>query len=278
MFQPTGMKQKEGARMFAPRNRFTPCLLAGICALTFAWAAQAAAADGCKRVIITGDPDYPPFSWYDNKVFHGSAIEIAALALERIHAPYEIRHVGRFPQVLEQARQGKVDLIAELKNTPERQEYLAYSVVPIFTNPMAVFIRSDRKLAYQSWDDLIGKRGVMTASNKFGGGFDEFLKRRLTVDIADTIAASFASLAKGQAEYYVNSYYPAIFYLKQEGIEADFKALQPFVTATENFAAWSKASPCADKRAEFDAALMAMMRSGEVRRLLDSNLEKFRRR
>ncbi|CAN5486486.1 transporter substrate-binding domain-containing protein [soil metagenome] len=252
--------------------------LAGIFLLACACCAHAAAVDACKQVILTGDPEYPPFSWHDGKAFHGSAIEIASLALERIHMPYQIRYVGRFPQVLEQAKLGKVHLIAELKNTPERQEYLAYSSVPIFTNPIAVFIRSDHKLAYQTWDDLVGRRGVMTASNKFGGGFDEFLKRRLTVDIAETIAASFANLATGQADYYVNSYYPGIFYLKQEGLEADFKALQPFVTATENFAAWSKASPCADKRSEFDAVLMAMVRSGEVRRMLDSNLEKFRRR
>ncbi|MBI1892224.1 MAG: transporter substrate-binding domain-containing protein [Burkholderiales bacterium] len=252
--------------------------LLGLLLVTLAFMPFAHAGDvrECKRVILTGDPDYPPFSWSDNKTLRGSAIEIAALALTRIHVPYEIRYVGTFPNVLEGAKAGKVDLIAELKNTPDRQAYLAYSTVPIFTNPVAVFVRSDQKFPYRVWDDLTTKRGVVTVGNKFGGGFDEYLARNLKVESADTIELSFASLAKGRSDYFVNSYYPAISYLVQARREADFTALQPFVTATENFAAWSKLSPCLFKRAEFDAALAAMVRSGEVRRILDANFEKLR--
>jgi polar amino acid transport system substrate-binding protein len=239
---------------------------------------QAASADQgfCKHVVLSGDPDYPPFSWYDNKTLRGSAIEIMALALDRIHVPYDIRYTGPFPKMLAEAKAGRVDLIAELKNIPERQAYLTYSTVPIFTNPVAVFTRSDKKLTIKGWDDLVGLHGVITVGNKFGGGFDEFLARRLTVESADNIGLSFDYVASRRSDFFVNSYYPAISYLIRERKDADFKVLQPFVTATENFAAWSKASSCNGKRAELDAALVAMVRSGEVRRILDANLERLR--
>jgi polar amino acid transport system substrate-binding protein len=258
------------------RIRRPAALFMSFFALTPSMAVPAYGATACKNVVLTGDPDYPPFSWYENKTFHGSAIEIAALALERVHLPYSVRYVGAFPQVLNEARTGRVDLVAELKNTPDRRVYLAYSTVPIFTNPMAVFTRSEQKFLYQSWDNLIGHPGVMVIDNKFGGGFDEFLNNRLNVESADSIGAGFGKLASGQADYFVNSYYPAISYLIKKRQDADFKALQPFVTATENFAAWSKASPCVTKMAEFDAALVAMVHSGEVRKILDFHSDRLR--
>lgn len=237
---------------------------------------SAANASSCKRAILTGDPDYPPFSWHENNVFRGSAIEIAERALHRIKLPYEIRYVGPFQKVLEAAKEGKVDLIAELKNTPERRAYLAYSEVPIFANPVAIFIRADRKISYETWDDLVGLKGGITVDNKFGGGLDEFVTNRLTVEVNSRIGLNFSKLANGQIDYFINSYYPALSYLVRERKQAEFRLLQPFATTSDNFVAWSKASPCAGKLTEFDAALSAMVRSGEVRRILEDNLDRLR--
>lgn len=238
--------------------------------------ASAATEVACKRVILTGDPDYPPFSWYENSEFKGSAIEIAALALKRIQLPYEIRHVGPFQKVLDSAKVGTVDLIAELKNTPERRAYLSYSTIPIFANPVAIFTQADRKTVYNNWDDLIGLRGGMTVDNKFGGGLDEFAASRLSIETGSRIGQNFSKLANGQIDYFINSYYPALAYLIRERKENEFKLLQPFATTSDNFVGWSKASPCLGKLAEFDVALAAMVRSGEVRRILEANLDRMR--
>lgn len=256
-------------------SRLRPAIIVlAACCLSTAMSAASAAA--CKRVILTGDPDYPPFSWYENNVFRGSAMEIAERALHRIKVPYEIRYVGPFQKVLEAAKEGKVDLIAELKNTPERRAYLTYSDVPIFANPVAIFTRADRKIPYESWDDLVGLKGGITVDNKFGGGLDEFVTNRLTVETNSRIGLNFSKLASGQIDYFINSYYPALSYLVRERKESEFRLLQPFATTSDNFVGWSKASPCIGKLTEFDAALSAMVRSGEVRRILDDNLDRLR--
>lgn len=248
-----------------------------LCAAPIFAAAHVAHAGECRRVVLSGDSNYPPFSWSDSHGFHGSAIDVASKALTKMGIPHEVRYVGTFPQVLESAKAGKIDLIVELKNTSDRQSYLAYSSVPLFSNPVAVFVRSDEKMEYRAWSDLVGKRGVVTVGNKFGGGFDEFAARKLTVETAEDIKSSFAKLESGQSDYYVNSYYPAVSYLFQVRRQDSFKALQPFITATENFMAWSSASPCAEKRKDMDAVLNAMMQSGEVRKMLEDNFEYLRR-
>jgi polar amino acid transport system substrate-binding protein len=231
---------------------------------------------GCERVVVTGDPDYPPFSWYENGKFYGSAIEIVTAALKRIGLPYEVRYVGPFLRALNEARAGSVDIIAELKDNADRRAYLAFSKVPIFANPVAVFTRADRKLPFKEWGDLTGLRGGVTLGNKFGGGFDEYLAAQLTVETADRIKQNFDKLAYARIDYFVNSYYPALTYLVRANREAEFTALQPFVTASDNFVGWSRASACVGRLEQFDAALTAMVRSGEVRRIQDENFEKLR--
>ena len=237
----------------------------------FAFAAQAGER-ACAKVVLSGDPDYPPFSWYDGHAMHGSAIEIAQRAFEHAGILYEVRYVGPFNRVLQSAKNGSIDVIAELKDTPERRDYLAFSRVAIFNNPVAVFVRNDSKLAFHEWKDLAGLHGGITLGNKFGGGFDEFLAQSLTVESANGIANNFAKLDLGRIDYFVNSYYPALNTLETEHKAGQFKALHPFVTESSNFVGWAKGSPCLARLGEFDRILSGMVKSGEVKHILESNL------
>jgi polar amino acid transport system substrate-binding protein len=234
--------------------------------------ATQAAERSCSKVIIVGDPDYPPFSWYDGHAMHGAAIEIVQRAFEHAGIAYEIRYVGPFNRVLQSAKNGAVDVIAELKDTPERDDYLVFSKTAIFTNPVTVFVRGDSKFVFHGWKDLAGLHGGITLGNKFGGGFDEFLAQSLTVESANGIPNNFAKLELGRIDYFVNSYYPALSYLKKEHKTAQFKALRPFVTESSNYVGWAKSSPCLARLPDVNHALADLIKSGEAKHMLDLNL------
>ncbi|MGZ8289841.1 MAG: substrate-binding periplasmic protein [Telluria sp.] len=242
-------------------------------------AMPAGAAPGaqCKRVIVSADPDDPPYSWYENARFHGSAVDIAVLALERIRLPYEIRHAGTLPRVLDAATTGAVDLVVDLEDTPERRQYLAYSTVSMFTSPIAVFTGAGKKLDYKDWESLVGLKGGITVNNSFGAGLGDFAASRLVLQPADSIGLNFTRLSSGQIDYFIHSYYPALAYLVRHKLDKEFQLIQPFAATSDNFAAWSRRSPCLGKLREFDAALSAMARSGEVRRILETHLDPVRR-
>ncbi len=70
------------------------------------------AAEQCNRLVISGDPDYPPLVWFDGQTMRGSTIEIAAAVARRVGLAYDIRYVGPFPRVLLAAHKGEVDLIS----------------------------------------------------------------------------------------------------------------------------------------------------------------------
>ncbi|WP_044530643.1 transporter substrate-binding domain-containing protein, partial [Herbaspirillum sp. B65] len=100
-------------------------LLPAIMLVAMTMPLSVAAAD-CAKVIISADSDYAPLHWYDGKRLTGASIEIATRALTALKIPYEVRYVGPFHRVLKEAESGAVSMVASLKNTPERQQYLAF--------------------------------------------------------------------------------------------------------------------------------------------------------
>jgi polar amino acid transport system substrate-binding protein len=235
----------------------------------------AAAQEGepCTRVIVSADPEFPPFAWYDGKRMHGASVEVVTEVLDAIHLPYEVRYVGPFVRLLQSARLGSVDIITELKDTPERREFLHFAPTPIFLNPTSVFVKSTSSLHYKSREDLKGHLGGVTHGTRFGGGLDEYLSAELNTETAPGIKENFAKLALGRIEYFISPYYPAVSYLSAAGKEAEFVALKPHVAQVDNFVGWSKKSPCLSRLAEFDSVLAKRVRSGAVQQRIDEAMK-----
>ncbi|MBV8537161.1 MAG: transporter substrate-binding domain-containing protein [Alphaproteobacteria bacterium] len=256
--------------------RIAACLALAATVTVTIGASRGVAAVACERLVISGDPEYPPLVWFDGQTMRGSTIEIAAAVARRIHLPYDIRYVGPFPRVLLAARNGEIDLISEMKDTPERRDYVAFPATPIFVNPIAVFTRRTDPIVFKRWDDLIDHRGGITLANKFGGGFDEFLARHLNIEEAPRLESGFAMLAKNRIEYFVTGYYPGLAYLIQANEERQFIALEPYVTASDNFIGLAKRSRCISRLADIDAALVELIRAGEVQRILQTGFDSWR--
>jgi len=260
----------------AAAARIAACLALAATAMAAIGSSRGVAAEGCERLVISGDPEYPPLVWFDGQTMRGTTIEIAAAVARRLDLPYDIRYVGPFPRVLLAARNGEIDVISEMKDTPERRDYIAFPGTPIFVNPIAVFARRDHPIAFTTWNDLIGRRGGITLANKFGGGFDEFLAQHLTIEDAPRLESGFAMLAKDRIDYFVTGYYPGLAYLIRANEESKFVALDPYVTASDNFIGLAKKSRCIGRLGDIDAALAAMVRSGDVQRIVQTGFESWR--
>jgi len=237
----------------------------------------ARAGGGCQHVVVSGDPSYAPFSWYDGKAMRGAALEIVTRALTKIDLPYEARYVGPFARLMQDAEHGLVDVIVEMKDIPERQTQFDFSHTAIFLNPIAIFTRADAEIAYHDWGDLRELRGGVTNANRFGGDLDAFIAQNLTVETANDIKSNFDKLARRHIDYFITAYYPGMNYLIQQKRQGEFKALQPYATETANFVGWSKASPCLSRLEELDHILSAMEASGEIAEIVDRYLSSWRK-
>lgn len=246
--------------------RFASGLLLLIC-----WGLQAQAQD-CPRIVVTADPGYPPLHWYDGRAFHGASIELTSRALKELGIPYEFRYVGPWQRVLNQAREGKVDMVVTLKDTPERRDYLAFPATPAFTNPIAVFVAKDRSFPFAGPKDLQGRAGGISKGNRLGGPEGRALEESLRLDEGLDAEHNFAKLARGRIDYFITGLYAG---LAQQYVRPDaekFTFLMPYLLESPNYMGFVKRSPCSKHLAQFDAVLARLVQAGEVPGILEANL------
>ncbi|HEY1092222.1 MAG TPA: transporter substrate-binding domain-containing protein [Burkholderiaceae bacterium] len=257
--------------------RISPSITLLILAFALGAAGVGRAQPVCTKVVVTADPEFPPFAWYDGKSLRGASVDVVLAVLDAIKLPYELRYVGPFPRVLLRAEEGDVDIITELKRTPERMAYLAYAETPIFTNPSAVYVRAEREMAVRTREDLRGLVGGVTRGTRFGDGLDEYIEASLQVQVASGIKENFAKLEARRIDYFLSPYYPAQLHLLAAGEEAKFRALKPFVAEALNYVGWSRRSACLGRLAEFDAMLKRYLQASGRERLVNEGNIAWRR-
>jgi len=265
----------------APRHGFL-CLTRGLLgpALALAWLAATGlltpAQAACTQVRIGADPAYPPLHWYDGHQMQGASVDIARRVLDELRIPYEVRYLGPFTRIMKLAERGELDMVATLKKTPEREQFLLFPKTPALSNPVAVFQARDRAFSFQSRQDLIGHRGGITRGNRFGADVDDFAKASLDIEEADTPDSNFNKLKFGRIDYFLTGYFVGMAYLLKRGDEATFVVPSTYLADTPNYLALTLKGACADKLDAIDAKLAQLKKSGVLDEIIKANLARWK--
>ncbi|MBV8502806.1 MAG: transporter substrate-binding domain-containing protein [Paucibacter sp.] len=254
------------------------CLLWSAGLLVLSQSVAAASETECHSVVVSADPEFPPFAWYDGQTLRGASVDVVLTVLHSINLPYELRYSGPFLRLLHGAEVGEVDIITELKRTPDREAYLAFTETPIFSNPTSVFVRAgDSFKDYSGRESLRGLKGGVTRGTRFGGGLDDYVLGQLQVEVGPGIRENFSKLAAKRIDYFVSPHYPAMTYLVTSGLEDHFEVLKPFVAEAFAYVGWSRKSRCLERLKAFDAALKRYLVNVNTSRVLNSSFADWRR-
>jgi polar amino acid transport system substrate-binding protein len=243
--------------------------LVGSLALGVAMAAQGQ----CSRVVVTADPSYPPMHWYDGTTLQGASIEIAKRVLSDLGLPYEVRYQGPFPRIMSLAERGEVDMVATLKKTPEREAFLLYPKTPALSNPVAVFGAREHPFDFKDRTDLEGLRGGITRGNLFGGGVDEYLKDKLSIEESNSPESNFEKLAMGRLDYFITGYYTGMALLLKRGDDERFVVKTPFLVDTPNYLVLTRKGKCADKLELIESRLALLKKNGVLDELIRKSFQ-----
>ncbi len=230
-----------------------------------------AAAQGgrCDQVIVSADADYEPVSWYDGNQFHGAAEIILSRALERAGIPYEFRFVGPFKRMIAAAEIGGIDLVAEMKRTPEREAFMVFPPTPVFVNPVAVFTSKNRNLIIHRREDLVGLSGGMVLGNVFGGGLDEYIAKSLSVDEIPTIDVGFRHAAGEPSRLFPHRLLPGHDLSEEPASGGAVHGPTALPGRDREFHRHFQESPCLTRLGALDDVLAKMRQDGEIARLFD---------
>ena len=240
-------------------------------AVSIALVAACGAADAavCRKVVLSAHPEQPPLHWRQGERMVGAGVELAGRVLDELGVAWEVRPLGSFQSVLKAAQQGRLDLVLSLTVTPERNEYLEFAEAPAFASPVALFVRQDSALRFDTWQDLIGKRGARIAGEPLGGAFDEFAWQNLRLAPASGADDLFGRLLAGRADYAVMDVHAGQAYLLGKGQASRVRVLPTFVHSGPLHHGFVKRSACRALASRFNIRWKELQDSGEVRALLD---------
>ncbi len=264
----------------AARRTVSGWLAAAATALTVTLALPAQAAGGpCQRIVVTGNPQYPPILWVDpadDRRLIGAGVELLQLALADADVQVEVLNVGPWARAQQEVRSGRVDMLAGAFLTPERLGYMDYVYPPFVEVPSVIFVRRGQAFPYAGWDDLRGKVGSTLVNNSFGTAFDTYARDHLRLDTVSSIEQSFRQLLLGRADYVVYERFQGLAVAEQMGVTDELDVLDGSLMNEQLYFTISHSSACNAPalRAALATGMQRLSAQGEPRRVL----EKYRAR
>ncbi len=210
-------------------------------------AASAGAQEGvCTRLVASGNPQYAPYLWRDpgdDSRLIGANAELMQWLSREVNLPIEVRYVGPWSRVQEEARAGRIDLIAGAFFTLPRTEYMDYVHPPFRETRSVVLVRNAKPINFKRWADLQSLGGLTVVNNSFGEEFDRFMKEKLSITRVATLEQALRMLELGRGDYLLYEDSPAMAYMGGLGIKG-VKVLEPPVAQERLYVTVSHRSPC----------------------------------
>lgn len=222
-------------------------------------------------LVYSTNPQYPPYDWaVGDAAFAGASIDLLPLILPPGTKTSPL--VVPWKRAQEMAKYGGVDLLLSLRITPERSTYLDFTTHRAFPNPIVIFTRDDTGITLDTWDNLKGHLGGVSAGDTFGGGFDEYWRGHLKVEEAPTVIENFKKLDAGRIDWFVTGLYLGQAYLATHPTAHPIRVLSPPISNTDIHLGFSKVSPWKVLLPEVSRRLEELDREGTLVRILQDNL------
>ena len=226
----------------------------------------------CKKLVMTGNSEYPPVSWRDRtqpSKITSLAVDLVEMAMKEVGVPVESRYVGPWKRAHLAMRNGEVDVIQNAYMNEERKTYLEYTSTPYIMDPTVIFVKKGHKIDFKKKEDLVGLSGAAPLGESYGDDFDNFAKAKLKIDLTTSIEVAFRKLLAGRSQYVVFGLYPGVAAADTAGIGDQIEALPNSVINEGMYIAISKKSPCVKYKDHLSAKITEYVKQGIPEKLLE---------
>ncbi|MBI1772793.1 MAG: transporter substrate-binding domain-containing protein [Burkholderiales bacterium] len=249
--------------------------------LMTAFSSAARANESCKSLIATGNPEYPPYLWRDpedESRLIGANAEWMQLLSKEIGIPIDIKYVGPWGRVQEEAKLGRVDLLAGAFFTLPRLEYMDYFYPAFRETRTVIWTRNNFNLPYKKWSDLAGKQGVTVINNSFGEDFDRYAKESLKISMVPSLEQALKMLSLSRADYLIYEEDPGLAYVAKLNISG-LKTVTPPVTNENLYLTLSHKSACntPEMRGRIAKAVYKLDKQNVMNKLITANIQLWRK-
>lgn len=257
------------------------CKAGGVLACMAALLSPVAMAAGkCERLIATGSPDAPPYSWQDPKDpkhLIGANVDLLQQVASELGVKVEVLSAGRRDQALEEVRSGRMDLLLDTPLQVGQLTALDYIHPPLQLNEYLVWTRHDAELAFDGPADLAKYQGGVSERARLTPAFEAFAKAHMKLQPAQNLTQAFQKLVLGQVDYVLAGRYSGMAMTQSLGMGNNLIARGLPVDRPGLYLAVSHNSACNDSwlRGQLAKKLTELPISGASEAVLQRNVERW---
>jgi diguanylate cyclase (GGDEF)-like protein/PAS domain S-box-containing protein len=167
-------------------------------------------------VRVGVDRDFPPYEWIDAKgAYVGLSADYIALVEQLLGVKLDIVKNKSWPEILEMAQRGELDMLSNANKTPERERYLIFTEA--YLNTPAIII-SDNNNGFIGTLDRLDHKQVTLEKGYF---MQELLKHdhpEIRLIPAENVHDALNMVSSGKAEAYIGDAAAANYAVKKEGM------------------------------------------------------------
>lgn len=242
---------------------------------------MAMAAGKCERLVATGSPDAPPYSWQDPKDpkhLIGANVDLLRQVAAELGVSVEVLHAGKRDQALEEVRSGRMDLLIDTPMQIDQLSTLDYIHPPMQLNEYLVWTRHDGNVVFDGPADLAQYRGSLSERARLTPAFEAFAKAQLKLTPAQNLTQAFQQLVLGQVDYVLAGRYAGMGMVQGLGLGNELIARGLPVDRPGLYLAVSHNSACNDAwlRGQLAKKLTELPISGASQAVLQRNVERWK--
>lgn len=211
---------------------------------------------------------YPPLQVIDGDHVTGENVEIIKQLAKKMKLQLSFTPDTPFKRCLDYLKQGKVDLMSGLLDSPERREFAHLMLYDDLTIK-STFVHKDGTKV-NSFSDLTNLNiGILRGVKQFKQ-FDEAPKGMFNITEVNTLPAAFGMLAKKRLDAVITTDNYGLQILKTDEFIADnvVKSGYEVKTGTQVYIALSKKSPLANRIEEFESTVNTMFTTDEFVKII----------
>ncbi|WEN40900.1 L-cystine-binding protein FliY [Thauera sp. GDN1] len=246
-------------------KRLLALLLLAVCA------PQAQARD----LIACGHPAYPPVSWVADGELRGLAPTLVRELFGELGLRVRLEAFGNWKRCLQEVRAGRADIVVAAYRNREREQQFAFSAHYLVADPIALFVRRDRRFAFEDWEDLRGRSVGLLLGDSFGERFDRFAEAALKVERVSTGRQNVRKLVLGRIDFMPIGRDSGRLQSRRLGYDDLVEALPQALVTEYYHVAVRKGSDLEVLLPEIDLRLSALHADGSIARWLQEHAERY---
>ncbi|WP_071872390.1 substrate-binding periplasmic protein [Atopomonas hussainii] len=249
-------------------------------ALCVSWSLQAAE-HNCEQLLLTGNPEYPPYLWRDPQQpqqLIGANADLAKRIGLELGIKVQVLYTGPWSRAQQEVKSGRYDMLAGAFLTAERLGWMDYVYPAFLSATSVVWQRKEADWPYLGWESLRNRKGATVVNNSFGQAFDRFAEDFLTVEEVPALDQALGMLLRGRIDYVLYERYPAQAHVDKQGFTGQIEAQDPAISAEGLYLTLSHTSPCNTPtlRGQLAQVMLRLAGSGVPEELLAINAARWR--